>query len=91
MDDGAANGRRARIPSGGGELARLALTAAFVVAAASAAAPAASAAAPAASAAPATSPAALRPPALVRAGCRGQPLAGMTRALKSSAAPFQNT
>src|SRR5271154_4265275 len=52
MDDGAANGRRTRISSGRGELARLALTAAL-------AAPATGPAPPA--------PAALGPPVLVRA------------------------
>ena len=40
LDDGAANARKTRISSGGGELARLALTAALAVAATSAAAPA---------------------------------------------------
>jgi hypothetical protein len=58
MDDGAANGRRTRISSGGGELARLTLTAALAVAATSAVA-ASSAAAPAT--------AALGPPLLVAA------------------------
>ena len=46
MDDGAANARRTRISSGGGELARLALTAALAVAATSAAAPATAALGP---------------------------------------------
>lgn len=48
MDDGAANGRGTRISSGAAALSRLALTAAFAVAATSAAAPVIAAAAPAA-------------------------------------------